>query len=86
VEARTGVVNEGGRRPGDPSVDLLFVIRDLQHRRPREELVTLPRAVYDEAVDMVKSHKGSLMICHPDKSVESILFCMHWITPEAAAA
>ncbi len=66
----------------------MLLIRELQHRPVREEIVFVEAKLYAEALEMIKQHKGSMIICYPanqreaDTPIDIVMFCRHWITPK----
>jgi hypothetical protein len=77
--------NEQGRRPGDPSLPMLQLMRRLCTTKPDER--TLQRvgpSLYAEAYEMIRASRNPVHYASDfwaNEGFPTMLFCGHWITP-----
>lgn len=73
--------NESGRKPGDPSVELMLLMGELQRKRPvSDDIIYVGPELYLEAVKFIEQMRASL-IAHPSFAGPNTFFCGHYITP-----
>lgn len=71
---------ERGREPGDPSKELIELIRTLQHMQPSNQLIPVDGKLYSEAHNWTVS-KGVAPHHMDNVRCINMLFCGQWITP-----
>lgn len=81
--AKRKSVNERGRKPGDPSVELLQLIGQLQHTAPDDrDLTCIGPKLYAEALELIDKmgrHDECIVMWN---DVLHTRFCGHLISPE----
>jgi hypothetical protein len=82
----SGKVNEIGRQPGDPSVELMRLLGMLQRTQVKDEIVELEEPLYSEAVDFLVNHPSTKAIINYPGRPDVYMLCRHWIGPACKLA